>query len=30
MASGARIQGTLAEVEARVLEAICADINAAQ
>jgi phosphoesterase RecJ-like protein len=30
MASGARIQGTLAEVEARVLEAICADINAGQ
>ena len=28
MASGARIQGTLADVEARVLEAICADINA--
>ena len=30
MASGARITGTLADVEARVLEAICADINAAQ
>lgn len=27
MASGARIPGTLAEVEARVLEAICADIG---
>jgi phosphoesterase RecJ-like protein len=30
MASGARIPGTLAEVEARVLEAICADIRAKQ
>jgi len=30
MASGARIKGTLAEVEARVLEAICSDINATQ
>lgn len=28
MASGARIKGTLAEVEERVLEAICADIRA--
>jgi len=30
MASGARIPGTLAEVEERVLEAICADIRAKQ
>jgi hypothetical protein len=28
MASGARITGMLADVESRVLEAICADINA--
>jgi phosphoesterase RecJ-like protein len=30
MASGARIQGTLAEVEARVIEAICDDIRSKQ
>jgi hypothetical protein len=29
MASGARIKGSLAEVEARVLAAICAEIESA-